>query len=355
MKRKLLAVGIILLFVGTCIIPAIAQDTEKPLPTSRGNWLYVGGSGPGNYTKIQDAINHASDGDTVFIYDDSSPYNENISIRKSITLMGEDKNTTIIEWISLLLYGIINIIHNDVTVSGFTIQQTDFKHQGSGIVIQGNDCTIEGNIIQNNHDGITTRDGVRNHRICNNIIQNNSASGIYGMGGKTGIYYSGLKNTTISGNYIAENDVGIFLSYACSNKILYNLITDNHGSGIDIIGILNNITTNTVQNHRKGIFQASGVLIIGINNSITKNNLLNNFIQARQEESGNFSEILNLRKEDNTWDSNYWGKPLMKPKRIFGHIYFYDWTVKFWPLFLLWIPWLTYDYHPAQEPYDIGG
>jgi hypothetical protein len=45
MIRKWLAVGIILLFVGTSIIPANAQNTEKE--TSRG-WLYVGGSGPGN-------------------------------------------------------------------------------------------------------------------------------------------------------------------------------------------------------------------------------------------------------------------------------------------------------------------
>ena len=71
MKRKWLAIGIILLFVGTCIIPAIAQDTEKSLPSSRGNWLYVGGSGPGNYTRIQDAIDNASDGDTVFVYSGS--------------------------------------------------------------------------------------------------------------------------------------------------------------------------------------------------------------------------------------------------------------------------------------------
>jgi hypothetical protein len=40
MIRKWLAVGIILLFVGTSIIPANAQNTEKE--TSRG-WLYVGG------------------------------------------------------------------------------------------------------------------------------------------------------------------------------------------------------------------------------------------------------------------------------------------------------------------------
>jgi len=95
MKRKWLAIGIILLFVGSCIIPAIAQNIE-PLPTSRGNWLYVGGSGAGNYTRIQDAINDSSDDDTVFVYDDSSPYDENLRIKKSIQLIGENKTSTII-------------------------------------------------------------------------------------------------------------------------------------------------------------------------------------------------------------------------------------------------------------------
>ena len=33
-----------------------------------GNILYVGGSGPGNYTKIQDALDNATEGDTVYVY-----------------------------------------------------------------------------------------------------------------------------------------------------------------------------------------------------------------------------------------------------------------------------------------------
>jgi len=106
--RKGLAVGIILLFVGTCIIPSTAQNIEKPsLPTLRGNWLYVGGSGPGNYTKIQDAINASSDGDTVFVFDDLSPYYEHVSVNKSLKLLGEDKNTTIID-----ASGIQDVIHS---------------------------------------------------------------------------------------------------------------------------------------------------------------------------------------------------------------------------------------------------
>ena len=64
MIRRWLAVGIILFFMGTCIIPAIAQNSEKPFLPSRGSWLYVGGSGPGNYTKIQDAIDNTTDGDS---------------------------------------------------------------------------------------------------------------------------------------------------------------------------------------------------------------------------------------------------------------------------------------------------
>jgi hypothetical protein len=68
MIRKWLAIGIILLFVGVTIAPTMAQDTEKSQPTSRGNWLYVGGSGPGNYTRIYYALLNAHDGDTIFVY-----------------------------------------------------------------------------------------------------------------------------------------------------------------------------------------------------------------------------------------------------------------------------------------------
>ncbi|EMR74892.1 parallel beta-helix repeat (two copies) [Thermoplasmatales archaeon SCGC AB-540-F20] len=60
----------------------------------RGTTLYVGGTGPNNYTKIQDAINDASDGYTVFVYNDSSPYYESIIIDKSINLVGEDRDST---------------------------------------------------------------------------------------------------------------------------------------------------------------------------------------------------------------------------------------------------------------------
>ena len=53
------------------------------------NILYVGGSGPNNYTSIQQAIDAAHNGDTIFVY--SGVYYEHVRIYKSINLMGENE------------------------------------------------------------------------------------------------------------------------------------------------------------------------------------------------------------------------------------------------------------------------
>ena len=114
--HKILVIGIILLFVFMGINSSIAVNNIKksPTPTFDGNILYVGGSGERNYSKIQNAINDASDGDTVFVYDDSSPYKENVIVDKSIKLLGENRNTTLIK-----SYGkIIQVNANKVQISG---------------------------------------------------------------------------------------------------------------------------------------------------------------------------------------------------------------------------------------------
>ncbi|MBU0496441.1 MAG: hypothetical protein KKG04_00615, partial [Candidatus Thermoplasmatota archaeon] len=101
MNRKWLAIGIILLFLGVAVAPTMTaiKDDTKIQPVSDGITLYVGGSGPGNYTKIQDAIAAAHAGDTVYVY--HGTYNDHVNnygvyIDKSINLLGENKYTTII-------------------------------------------------------------------------------------------------------------------------------------------------------------------------------------------------------------------------------------------------------------------
>jgi len=96
--KKSLVIAVILFFIGTVIIPSSGQQIDKvSLSMSRNNTLYVGGRGPGNYTRIQDAINNASNGDKVFVYDESSPYYEKVKINKAIQLVGENQQTTVID------------------------------------------------------------------------------------------------------------------------------------------------------------------------------------------------------------------------------------------------------------------
>jgi len=176
MVYKLLAVGVIVLFLGMSVISSVAIDNEKKyLPISDGNTLYVGGTGEGNYTKIQDAIDKASDGDTVFVFDESSPYYENVLVDKRINLIGENRNTTVIYGMDVL-YSTVSIAldADNALVSGFTITNST-----RGIGIAANNNFVENNKIIFNYYGIKIYQDIRNNIITDNLILHNSHVGIY--------------------------------------------------------------------------------------------------------------------------------------------------------------------------------
>ncbi len=116
-KKNVFTIATIgILLISCFVITPIADDTQPGQPS--GTTLYVGGYGPGNYSNIQDAIDDASDGYTVYVYD--GIYYENIVVDKSINLIGENIKTTII-------YGngignVIEVIADYVNISGFTIR-----------------------------------------------------------------------------------------------------------------------------------------------------------------------------------------------------------------------------------------
>jgi pectin methylesterase-like acyl-CoA thioesterase len=60
----------------------IHTDIKKSDNPIFSQTLYVGGTGPNNYTKIQDAIDNASNQDTIFVY--NGIYQEHIIINKEI-------------------------------------------------------------------------------------------------------------------------------------------------------------------------------------------------------------------------------------------------------------------------------
>jgi hypothetical protein len=319
--RMYLAVGIAILFLGVCIVPIVAVDNVKKscFSVSNGNTLYVGGTGEGNYTSIQGAIDDAVDGDTVFVYDDSSPYYEKYPIRinkSDFSLIGENRETTIIDGneenriiISISGRGIIDV--NDVKISGFTIQNT-----GVGDWEQ-------------NKDGIYKDSEVRNVTIINNIFKN-CVVGIHfrGEGAKNDIYL--IKENIFL--WDANESINVYgianFVYECRiiNNTFRNLdiAIDNTGSLVDFSG--NSFICNII-----GILHYPiGVFLCKI--------YRNNFIDNRFHIIDSFIDLFNK------YENNYWD----------------DWIgLKFPKLDFLpyigisiYMPWI--DRNPAKEPYDIG-
>ena len=151
MKSRLISISVMCLLVTTGFLGFI---TFESYVIRAANTLYVGGGGGGNYSTIQEAINSANPGDTIFVYDDSSPYNENVIVNKSVNLIGEDRNTTVI-------YGgssgsRVRIESNWVNISGFTVTgMGPFDSNNRGIyIVSGSNISIESVNLTGNSYGV---------------------------------------------------------------------------------------------------------------------------------------------------------------------------------------------------------
>jgi len=224
-KRALFVVVIIFLFT---VMNANISCAEAGLGKSSSvlfnrNTLYVGGDGPGNFSKIQYAINNASDGDTIFVY--SGIYYERIIVNKSVDLIGEDRESTVIDGGGT--YYVVYIGDNNVSVRNFYINNSGIYGTYSGIKIHGEfkNITIENNIIMDNYFGICIGDPyyykrIYNVNIINNYIQNNE----FGIG-----FYEGYE-TFIENNEFINN--GIFIVRSSSRD---NIVKNNTINGLPIV------------------------------------------------------------------------------------------------------------------------
>jgi len=77
-----------MLLIGTGLSSVCGTELKQSNTISTlnfGNTLYVGGSGPSNYSTIQYAVDNASYLDTIFVY--SGTYYENVKIYTSVVLI----------------------------------------------------------------------------------------------------------------------------------------------------------------------------------------------------------------------------------------------------------------------------
>ena len=276
---------------------------------------------PQDYSTINEAISDASAGDVISVQ--KGIYYENLVINKSISIFGEVAKDTLIIGTGGVERGgraVITIMADSVKVSGFTIESLTYstasKH-ATGINIQGDHCTIMGNIIQNNYLGIfcsiqsytqikgntitaNLKDGIRFYggslnEISDNDIIGNSVSGIAVAG------YSNI----ISKNKLENNLRGIGLGSTYS-VVSGNILESNTESGIFLAGSQNTISANTISNNKWGIY-ITPQLAASHANRLYHNNFLNNDYNAYD----NSSYIVEY------WDNgqsggNYWSDYLSK-------------------------------------------
>ena len=183
---------------------------------------------PGDYTTIQGGIDASVNGDTVFV--SSGTYVENIDFNgKSISLIGEETETTIIDGDSLdTVVKIINGENASTLLRGFTITNGNTIEQGGGIKVANySSPTIMNCNIQYNNN-------------------NSESSGAMGAG-----IHCGTNSTPMIINCSINNNYG-----KCGGG---GIGVDSNASPIfKNCNIFNNITEGSSQYHGAAVFAWGG-------------------------------------------------------------------------------------------------
>jgi parallel beta-helix repeat protein len=199
---------------------------------------------PTRYQTIQTAINAANPGDEIFIF--SGTYYANIIINKTLSLVGENRTTTIID--GLRIRNVVSVINsNNVLIEGFIIRNSNLSNSYAGISFynSNNSMITENTIIQNGFGILASNSGYfvishnnvsfnlygckfqqssKNGAITNNIVASNT---------HYGLYFDLSNNCLITSNLLKANEYGITITGSTSGSTIYfnNFISNVHQVG----------------------------------------------------------------------------------------------------------------------------
>jgi nitrous oxidase accessory protein len=263
-----------------------------------------------SFSTIQGAINdnETLDGHTIFV--EEGIYCENLVVNKSLSLIGKDRNSTII-------YGnnsayLVNVEASNVKITGFTLQGWTFANiyinVATNVIVKGNRILFIGTGIEldnsNNNviiDNIIEGYGLDNIGIlvvessgC--IIENNTISGAVYDGIR--LIWSADANT-IRSNTISNNDYGIHIIHSNINTIINNTIVDNSRGIFMENGDENTVVGNTLSSNWNGI----SLTWSSYDNIIYHNDFISN---TQQIGHPLHSDPLSSNRWDNGLEGNYW-------------------------------------------------
>lgn len=194
-----------------------------------------------SFMSIQQAINEAENGSTIYV--PPNVYYEHVVINKTVSLVGEDVSTTVIDGSNNET--VVQILADNVSISNFTVQNSGWGWYRNGVyVYRSNDCKIENNYFLNNCHNIRVNCS-RNSMVFRNIIRGtgygirlmnsinctaveNNASGCIG-----GIHLENATNCVVKRNFCTQNNQGIRMYSPCAyNKILENIVFNNTYDGV---------------------------------------------------------------------------------------------------------------------------
>jgi len=236
-----------------------------------------------NYTSIQGAIDNATEGSTILV--STGFYSEHLMINKSITLVGENRYTTIIDGSNSGT--ILDIASDNVSISDLTIERPG--------------CTCEGNygtLIEDHHSGISLVDneivtcsvGINATSVHDVLIAHNNFSQEY----VSSMSISNSSNIMITDNNMTGFMQGVEITDSSNVTFSNNILL---GSGEGVV-IQNSKGSTFCGNH----FQQDS---FGISLRQSNDNLIydNDFIENFRDVSSHES----MNRWDNGVEGNFWG------------------------------------------------
>jgi len=240
LEKKIIAI----MLISILLVISISGCTErKPIKKNNIISILVGDNNEADFTSIQDAVNNISIGGTIFVK--NGVYNEILVLNKSISLIGENTENTIISCIinkDSFSNKIIFVNADNCIIQGFNISCKYYSSGVAGIYINSSNNTISNNYINNYDQGIYLDTNTRNNTIKENRITN-SKEGIEAYASDSniikennisdtkfyGIYLHGANENEVSKNYISDNNFGIRITSSNKNYIFENTIINNSG------------------------------------------------------------------------------------------------------------------------------